>query len=322
MPISGLLARAAARSVGTAHIAYTCHGFLFNQPGPAWRRQLSLALERAAGPITHTYMTVSEEEAADAKRLGIHRNPIAIGNGRDPAIFRPDAAARARLRAELGAEGCVVMGTARLVRHKGWPDLLLAMRDLPGATLWVVGERLSSDHGDDLDGDFAEAARLLGPRLKMLGYRHDVAALLAAADIFCLPSHFEGLPMSIIEAMLAGLPVVATDIRGPREQVVDGQTGFLVPAGEAAPLAQALGRLVAEVMIPNLWAFSHRESRVGVVMHATVRLGETQFMVHCLPPRDTDRSGGKGAVCAVKRRRVVGLLIDCLQKLKKSLAII
>jgi glycosyltransferase involved in cell wall biosynthesis len=183
-------------------------------------------------------MTVSEEEAADAKRLGIHRNPIAIGNGRDPAIFRPDAAARARLRAELGAEGCVVMGTARLVRHKGWPELLLAMRDLPGATLWVVGERLSSDHGDDLDGDFAEAARLLGPRLKMLGYRHDVAALLAAADIFCLPSHFEGLPMSIIEAMLAGLPVVATDIRGPRELVVDGQTGFLVPAGEAAPLAQ------------------------------------------------------------------------------------
>ena len=246
MPISGLLARAAARSVGTPHIAYTCHGFLFNQPGPAWRRQLSLALERAAGPITHTYMTVSEEEAEDARRLGIHRNPIAIGNGRDPAIFHPDAAARARLRAELGAEGCVVMGTARLVRHKGWPELLVAMRDLPEATLWVVGERLSSDHGDDLDGDFAEAARLLGPRLKMLGYRHDVAALLAAADIFCLPSHFEGLPMSIIEAMLTGLPVVATDIRGPREQVVDGQTGFLVPAGEATPLAQALGRLVAE----------------------------------------------------------------------------
>ena len=63
--------------------------------------------------------------------------------------------------------------------------------------------------------------------------------------------------------------------------------------------------LVAEVMTPNLWAFSHRESRVGVVMHVTVRLGETQFMVHCLPPRDTDRSGGKGVVCAVKRRRVV-----------------
>lgn len=246
MPISGLLARAAARSLGTPRIAYTCHGFLFNQPGPAWRRQLSLALERAAGRITHTFMTVSEEEASDARRLGIHPSPIAIGNGRDPALFRPDAQARARLRAELGADGPVVMGTARLVRHKGWPELLRAMRDVPQATLWVVGERLASDHGDAMAEDFAQAEAALGPRLKLLGYRHDVAALLAAADIFCLPSHFEGLPMSIIEAMLTGLPVVATDIRGPREQVVDGQTGFVVPAGQVPPLAQALARLAGD----------------------------------------------------------------------------
>ena len=246
MPISGLLARAAARQGGTPQIAYTCHGFLFNQPGPAWRRHLSLALERAAGRITHTYMTVSEEEAEDARRLRIHPNPIAIGNGRNPAVFRPDPVARARLREKLGANDCVVICTARLVRHKGWPELLRAMRQVPGATLWVVGERLDSDHGDAMDADFAEAAAALGPRLKLLGYRDDVPALLAAADIFCLPSHFEGLPMSIIEAMLVGLPVVATDTRGPREQVVQGETGALVPAGAVAPLAAALARLAAD----------------------------------------------------------------------------
>ena len=89
----------------------------------------------------------------------------------------------------------------------------------------------------------ARAAALLGPRLVRLGYRTDVARLLAAADVFCLPSHFEGLPMSIIEAMLAGLPVIATDIRGPREQVVDGRTGLLVPPASVAPLAAALTRL-------------------------------------------------------------------------------
>ena len=246
MPISGLLARAAARAAGVPRIAYTGHGFLFNQPGPAWRRQLALALERAAGRITDTYMTVSEEEAADARRLGIHPAAQGIGNGRDPALFRPDPAARARLRAELGADGCVVMGTARLVRHKGWPELLEAMRGLPAATLWVVGERLSSDHGDAMAAEFSAAQAALGPRLRLLGYREDVAALLAAADIFCLPSHFEGLPMSIIEAMLAGLPVVTTDIRGPREQVVEGVTGFLVPPGAVPPLAAALCRLAGD----------------------------------------------------------------------------
>ena len=71
------------------------------------------------------------------------------------------------------------------------------------------------------------AESTLGPRLRVLGPRTDVAAVLAAADIFALPSHFEGLPMSVIEAMLTGLPVVSTAIRGPREQVTDGETGLL-----------------------------------------------------------------------------------------------
>ncbi len=245
MPISGFLARAAARAEGVQRIAYTSHGFLFRQPGPAWRRALGYAVERAAGPWTDTFLTVSEADAELARRRGIHPRATATGNGRDPALFRPDAAARAALRAELGAaEGdCVVVGVSRLVRHKGWPELLEAMASVPHATLWVVGERLPSDHGADLARDFARAHERLGRRLRMLGYRHDVARVLAGSDVFCLPSHFEGLPMSVIEAMLTALPVVATDIPGPREQVVDGATGILVPPMRVAPLATALARL-------------------------------------------------------------------------------
>jgi len=76
-----------------------------------------------------------------------------------------------------------------------------------------------------------------------------VARLLAAADVFCLPSHFEGLPMSVIEAMLTGLPVVATDIRGPREQVVSGETGLLVPPATVPPLAEALSHLATDAAL-------------------------------------------------------------------------
>ncbi|WP_135467129.1 glycosyltransferase family 4 protein [Crenalkalicoccus roseus] len=252
MPISGLLARLAAwrarDAAGLPRIAYTCHGFLFNQPGPLWRRGLAFGLEWAAGRITDTFLTVSEEEAADARRLGIHPRAVAVLNGRDPTLFRPDPAARAAVRAELGvAEGaCVLVAVSRLVRHKGYPELLRAMEAVPDATLWVVGERLPSDHGEDLEPCFDRAAAVLGPRLRRLGYRADVARVLAAADVFVLPSHFEGLPMSVIEAMLSGLPVVATDIRGPREQVVHGRTGLLVPPARVAPLAAALARLVAD----------------------------------------------------------------------------
>ncbi len=249
MPISGFLARLAAFVCRVPVVAYTCHGFLFNQPGPWWRRAVSFAMEWAAGRVTDVYTTVSLEEAADARRLWIHRRAVGIGNGRDPARFRPDAAMRARVRAALGCadNAVVIVIVSRLVRHKGYPELLTAMRDVPGAELWVVGERLASDHGADMEPLFAAAG--LGARLRRLGYRADVADVLAAADVFVLPSHFEGLPMSVIEAMLTGLPVVATDIRGPREQVVDGETGLLVPPAAAAPLARALARLVHDTAL-------------------------------------------------------------------------
>jgi glycosyltransferase involved in cell wall biosynthesis len=171
---------------------------------------------------------------------------VAVGNGRNPSLFRPDPGARAGVRAALGvpAERVVVIAVSRLVRHKGYPELAAAMRDVPDAELWVVGGRLESDRGADMIQVLRAAG--LGKRLRLLGYRDDVPALLAAADIFVLPSHFEGLPMSVIEAMLTGLPVVATNIRGPREQVVDGVTGLVVPAGAVAPLAAALGRLAAD----------------------------------------------------------------------------
>ena len=244
MPISGFLARLAARAAGVPRVAYTCHGFLFNQPGSWARRSASLAMEWLAGRLTDVFLTVSTEEAADARRLHIHRNPTAIGNGRNPAIFHPDPIARAQMRAELGisTDRVVITCVSRLVRHKGYPELLAAMSGID-AELWVVGIRLASDHGEDMEPYFAAAG--LGPRLRRLGYRADVPAILAASDIFVLPSHFEGLPMSVIEAMLCGLPVVATDIRGPREQVEDGVTGLLVPRGNTAALAGAL-RCLAE----------------------------------------------------------------------------
>jgi len=270
MPISGVLARLAARIAGVPRVAYTCHGFLFNQPGPPWRRALGLAMEWFGGRLTDITLTVSTEEAADARRLWIARRAVPVGNGRDPARFRPNPDARARVRLALGAPeaAVVIVIVSRLVRHKGYPELLLAMRDVPGAELWVVGDRLPSDHGADLEPLFAASG--LGPRLRRLGYRADVADVLAAADIFTLPSHFEGLPMSVIEAMLTGLPVVATAIRGPREQVVDGETGFLVPPVTTAPLAAALQRLVADPALRARMGAAGRARAVALYDEAAV----------------------------------------------------
>ncbi len=254
MPIAGFLGRLAATLCGVRQVAYTAHGFLFNQPGSWPRRTVSLGLEFIGARITDRFLTVSEAEARDARRLLRARGAVAVGNGRDPATFRPDPAARARVRAALGVsdDRVVITVVSRLVPHKGHADLIGAMRDVirdaPAAELWVVGERLTTDRGDDVGAmlDAAASPGDLGPHLRRLGYRADVADVLAASDIFVLPSHFEGLPMSVIEAMLTGLPVVATDIDGPREQVADGVTGVLVPPRTPAALRDALRRLALD----------------------------------------------------------------------------
>lgn len=252
-PVAALAGRFAAWAAGVPRIVYTAHGFYFHERMALPLRAAHIALEWSAGRVTDLLMTQSEEDAESARRLHLARGAIhAIGNGSDPARFRPAISAdgeRERLRAQIGMppERPVVLMVGRLVAEKGYPELLAAMRDVD-AELWIVGGRLASDHAGAVDG--ALAAALADPvrkgRIRALGYRQDVPDLMRAADIFVLPSHREGMPRSIIEAMLSGLPVVATDIRGSREEVVDGKTGLLVPVADAAALAGALSQLAGD----------------------------------------------------------------------------
>jgi glycosyltransferase involved in cell wall biosynthesis len=247
MPISGAVGRVAARLAGVPRIAYTCHGFLFNQPGPWWRRTLSLLVERGCGPLTDLLMTVSEAEAEDARRLRIHPDPVPVGNGRDPAVFRFDPEARAGVRQEhhVSPDECVIVSVARLVEHKGLLDLVDAMPYLFGAwRIWIVGDRVPGDRGPDVKHVLERAQEASGGRLRLLGMRDDIPAVLSASDVFCLPSHFEGLPMSVIEAMLVGLPVVASDIKGVRELVEHRRTGFLPAPNAPQGLACFLNELI------------------------------------------------------------------------------
>lgn len=250
-PVSGLLARIAARIAGVPRVAYTCHGFRFRSlSNPVLARGV-FAAEWLAGRMTDLFLTVSETDAEIARARGIHAGAIAIGNGVDEATFRPGTPEeRAAFRAELGLDrdAVLIAIASRLVLAKGFRELLEAMRNVPGAVLLVAGAKLASDPDDGIEAVFAaaEADTLLAPRIRRLGYRTDLPRILAASDIFVLPSHYEALPVSIIEAMMAGLPVVATDIPGPREQVAEGETGLLVPVRDAARLGATLARLTQD----------------------------------------------------------------------------
>lgn len=252
-PIASLIGRFAAARAGVPKTVYTAHGFYFHERMPWPQRAAFIGLEWLGGRFTDTLFTQSEEDAATARTYGLCRTGdiTAIGNGSDPARFFPAAAGdagRVALRRSLGVDddAPVIVVVGRLVAEKGYPELFQAMCRVD-ARLWVVGERLKSDHAVTIDRaiETAQSDTTLRTRVQFLGYRSDVPALLRAADIFVLPSHREGMPRSIIEAMLSGLPVVATNIRGAREEVVEDETGYLVPVQDPAGLARALSKLAA-----------------------------------------------------------------------------
>lgn len=251
-PVAAMVGRYAAWRAGVPNVVYTAHGFYFHEHMPFPLRAAHAGLEWLGGRVTDMLLTQAEEDAETARRLGLCRGGRihAIGNGVDVTRFGPaDPAARARLRAQLRTpdDAVVIAMIGRLVAEKGYVELFEAMRG-NDAILWVVGDRLKSDHASSIDATIDEVKRdlSLGPRIRFLGYRQDVPNILGASDIFTLPSHREGMPRSIIEAMMSGLPVVATDIRGAREEVIEGETGFLVPVRHPTTLGAALARLAAD----------------------------------------------------------------------------
>jgi len=265
-PVAALLGRIAGKLAGVPLIIYTAHGFYFHDEMPKWKYRFFVLLEKLCGRLTDLIFTQSSEDAYFSVVSGISekKNTIAIGNGVSVELFDPVCAAKkSQIRTALGIpeNACVVGVISRLVREKGLVEFLEAAVELSGrfpvVHFLLVGERLSSDHDASVEQELHNAQKQLRSRLVAVGYRSDVADMLGAMDIFCLPSYREGMPRSIIEAMMMELPVVATNIRGSREEVVDEETGLLVPTHSSAALAQALGRLIED---PDL---ARRMGRLG-----------------------------------------------------------
>ena len=135
----------------------------------------------------------------------------------------------------------IILTIARLVEQKGISYLLKAADSVPEAIFLLAGD------GPDRVALESEANALgLKERVRFLGYREDIPALLSVCNLFVLPSLFEGLPLSILEAMAAGKPVVASAIGGVKECVVDGKTGILVPPEDPLALATAICRILRD----------------------------------------------------------------------------
>lgn len=193
-------------------------------------------LLRAAGLHVVACGPGVESGLAEAGLPGVETIPNAV----PPA---PPPYDRAELERELGLAGGqkLVVAVGRLVAVKNHALAIDALARVPGAMLAIVGE------GPLADALAARAASLdVADRVVLTGLRRDARAIMGAADAVVVPSVEEGLPLAALEALAARTPVVATSVRGIRELLTDGRDSLLVPAGDAAALAAALRRVLAD----------------------------------------------------------------------------
>ncbi|MEM0338007.1 MAG: glycosyltransferase [Candidatus Caldarchaeum sp.] len=189
-------------------------------------------------------VAIAEEVARTIGQVYGYKNPPVIPNGIPTEEYVPNPEKRAQFRAAHGVEpeAVVIVHVGRFVELKNHALLLQAFAQLKSTHplyLWLVGD-------GELRPAMEQRARELGiaERVRFWGVRSDVADILNAADIFTLPSKYEGNPMSVMEAMAAGLPVVASHVGGIPELVEDEHQGLLVPADDQPCLVQGLQALI------------------------------------------------------------------------------
>lgn len=269
-PVAAALGRVAAWLARTPVVFYTVHGFYFHENLRRRYRFPVMFIEWVLGKLTDHLFIQSAEDYATAldRRIARAGQASVLGNGVDVGSFVAAGGRRETVRRELGlGTEPVVAFTGRFVHEKGVAELLEAIvrvrRERPDLRLLVIGASLPTDRGRADDNLVANVKELgLEGAVTATGFTDRVADFLSAADIFVLPSYREGMPRSILEAMAAGLPVVATDIRGCREEVVDGVTGFLVPVRDVGRLAACIATLVRDPELrARLGAAGQRRAR-------------------------------------------------------------
>jgi len=245
---AGILGRFAGRLLRTPAIVHTPHGHIFHGYFGRTALWLFTLLERIAAHCCDRIVSLTDLETEEylARGIGRREQYVTIPSGVPLRRFmEAPPEARSRLRAELGLDenAVVFLSVGRLEPVKGFDILIEAWRllDIPRPHLVIVGD---GSLRQSLQKQAAEAG--IGRDVHFLGFRQDVPDWMHMADAFVLASRNEGMGRVFIEAMAAGLPVVATRVGGVPSVVLHERTGLLVPPEDPQALAEAVARLAVD----------------------------------------------------------------------------
>lgn len=250
--VVGLVGRLAAALAGTPVVIHQVHGFHFHEAMPAWKQSVFIWAERRLAGLTHKLLFQNHDDLEDCvkRRIAPRDKLVWVGNGIQLDDFKPagepddhPAAILCVGRLECVKNQTMIFEAIRILRERGVACVLKVVGDgelRPQYEAWI-------DRHD------------MRAWIELLGYRRDVAQLTAKAALCGLVSEKEGWPRAVMEAASCGRPMVATDVVGTRDTVVDGSTGFLVPLGDVAGLADRLEQLLGDAELRRRMGRAARE---------------------------------------------------------------
>jgi glycosyltransferase involved in cell wall biosynthesis len=240
--IANVLARVAGRLGGAAVVTHI-HSENYFHPRRPLARYVQRTLDTLSVGLAARVLVVSDATRATLVRQGYPERLLeTVHNGIDLTTL-PDTDGELRAAFGIPADAFVAGEVARLCDMKGQRHLIAAAAAVPHLHVVLVGDDI--EQGGKYKAELqAEAEALdVANRVHFAGHRDDAFAAIAAFDVLVLPSSTEGLPIVVLEAMALEKPVVATPVGGVPELVIDGETGILVPWGDAEALARALHSL-------------------------------------------------------------------------------
>lgn len=248
-PVAAFLGRLLAKSTHQGPVLYTAHGFHFYKGAPRRNWFIYYTAERIASRWTDGLIVINSEDFDNAQKLGFKAGENLFyvhGVGIDLSEYTDPPVSENSIRASLGIgqEDVVIACVGELNENKNQDFLLDAWGELTRRHNYIhlllvgTGEKMATLQKKVMQEHLQ--------RVYFLGYRRDVPQILRETDVATLVSKREGLPKCVMEAMAAGKPVVASNVRGNRDLVEHGRTGLLIDLGDVSGLIQAFEKLILD----------------------------------------------------------------------------